>query len=86
MRITFRFLERFVRADAGVTAIEYAVIISGIALTLLVAIDLAGDGVRNTYNTIQESVVDATGGGGGGGGGDDGDDDGKGRGGDDGED
>lgn len=58
---------------SGVTAIEYAVILSLIALAIIISIDGVGTNLAQTFAAVDGALPQGHGGGGGGGGGHDGD-------------
>jgi Flp pilus assembly pilin Flp len=45
-----KLLERLVRDDSGATAVEYSLILGGIAAAVIVMIYVFGDKVNNLYN------------------------------------
>ncbi len=47
---------RFLRDDSGATAIEYGLIASGIALAIIVAVQLVGTNLNTTFNSVANSV------------------------------
>ncbi|HTK35982.1 MAG TPA: Flp family type IVb pilin [Caulobacteraceae bacterium] len=47
---------RFVRDEAGATAIEYALIASLIALVIIGGVTTLGSNLRGTYNNIANGV------------------------------
>ena len=50
------FVSRFLLADGGATAIEYALIAAGIALAIIGAVTTLGQSVLNTkFNAINSS-------------------------------
>jgi len=49
-------LLRFLKEENGVTAIEYALIASVVALGILVALLFLRNSLRNKYNTIANTV------------------------------
>lgn len=57
----WRMLRRFGRDDRGVTAIEYGLIASCIALAFVAIAILLGDDVGAMFETLSDSVQDATG-------------------------
>ena len=63
------FLNRFVRDEAGATAIEYSLIAALMAVALIAAVPLLSNGIVTAFTNIagQLSAVPAAGGGGGGG-------------------
>jgi pilus assembly protein Flp/PilA len=47
---------RFLRDDSGATAIEYGLIASGIALAIIVAVQLVGTNLNTTFNNVANAV------------------------------
>jgi len=47
-----KFALKFAMDDSGATAIEYALIASGIAITLLAGISAIATGVNGVFNTV----------------------------------
>ena len=47
---------RFLRDDSGATAIEYGLIASGIALAIIVAVQLVGTNLNTTFNSVANAV------------------------------
>ncbi|WP_114971727.1 Flp family type IVb pilin [Rhodoferax ferrireducens] len=47
-----QFIQKFVRDEEGVTAIEYGLIAALIAVTIIAAATVVGDRVCATFNTI----------------------------------
>jgi pilus assembly protein Flp/PilA len=45
-------LQRFVRDESGVTAIEYGLIAAGIAVVIIAAVNTLGTNVKTTFTTI----------------------------------
>ncbi len=58
MKNLYLGIQRFINDEAGVTAIEYALIASLIAVVIIAAVTATGKGVCDTFN----SVVTALGG------------------------
>jgi pilus assembly protein Flp/PilA len=50
---------RFTRAEAGATAIEYALIAALVSVFVVGAISFTGNGVKATYNVITDAVLGA---------------------------
>ena len=46
-------LERLVRDESGATAVEYSLILGGIAAAIIVMLYVFGDKVNNLYNNTQ---------------------------------
>ena len=53
---TMRSLREFVRADSGATAIEYALIASGIAGAVIAAVMPLGTSFNGIYMTVSTSL------------------------------
>jgi pilus assembly protein Flp/PilA len=51
-----RSIVSFLRDDSGVTAIEYGLIASLIAVVIIGAVTLAGTNLSATFNTIAASI------------------------------
>lgn len=49
-------LVRFLRDEEGVTAIEYGLIASLIAVAIIAAVTLVGGGLQNTFNSVAGSL------------------------------
>ncbi|OGA98845.1 MAG: pilus assembly protein [Burkholderiales bacterium RIFCSPHIGHO2_12_FULL_61_11] len=47
---------RFLRDEEGVTAIEYGLIAALIAVVIIGAVTLVGDGLNTVFNTIQTEL------------------------------
>jgi pilus assembly protein Flp/PilA len=47
---------RFLRDDSGATAIEYGLIASGIALAIIVAVQLVGTNLNTTFDSVANAV------------------------------
>jgi pilus assembly protein Flp/PilA len=47
---------RFIRADAGATAIEYGLIAAGIAVAIIVVVGTLGTGVNTTFTSVQTGL------------------------------
>lgn len=50
-----KWLVRLVRDDSGATAVEYSLILGGIAAAIIVIIYVFGDKVNNLYNNTATS-------------------------------
>ena len=55
MQIT-RFIQKFVRDEEGVTAIEYGLIAALIAVVIIGAVTIVGTSLRTTFNTVAASL------------------------------
>lgn len=51
-----RSLCDFLADESGATAIEYALIASGIALAILASVNALGTAINTTFNTISTSL------------------------------
>ncbi len=51
-------LHRFMADRSGAMAIEYGLIASGIAVTIIVAVGLTGDNLSLMFNTIAKVIDD----------------------------
>jgi pilus assembly protein Flp/PilA len=49
-------LQRFVRDESGVTAIEYGLIAAGIAVVIITAVNLVGTKVTATFTAISTAL------------------------------
>ena len=49
-------LARFIRDEAGATAIEYALIASGLSIVILGAVNVLGATVSGKYTTVASSL------------------------------
>ena len=54
-----RFI-RFLRDEAGITALEYALIAALIAMVIVLAVTTVGDKAANLYNSVANDVDQAT--------------------------
>jgi len=50
-------IEKFLKDEEGVTAIEYALLAAVIALGIIVAVGLAKDAIVNVFNKIAASLA-----------------------------
>ncbi len=50
-------IQYFIRDERGVTAIEYALIASLIAVAIITAVTLVGTDITNTFNKIAASLA-----------------------------
>jgi pilus assembly protein Flp/PilA len=50
VKLGVKLLERLVRDESGATAVEYGLILGGIAAAIIVMIYVFGDKVNNLYN------------------------------------
>ena len=58
MQIT-RFIQKFVRDDEGVTAIEYGLIAALIAVVIIASVTLVGSKLAAVFNNIQATLAAA---------------------------
>lgn len=56
MKKLYAGIKRFVRDEEGVTAIEYALIAALIAVVIIAAVKLVGQGVNTTFNRIANEI------------------------------
>jgi pilus assembly protein Flp/PilA len=52
MKNLYSGIQRFIRDEEGVTAIEYALIASLIAVVIILAVSEVGRDVNNTFNKV----------------------------------
>jgi pilus assembly protein Flp/PilA len=52
MKNLYAGVQRFIRDEEGVTAIEYALIASLIAVVIILAVSEVGKDVNNTFNKV----------------------------------
>jgi pilus assembly protein Flp/PilA len=57
-------IKKFLLAEDGPTAVEYAVMLALIIVVCLAAISAIGDNASTTFNNVSESLAGAGGGGG----------------------
>ena len=51
-----KHLKRFVRDEAGATAIEYALIAAGISITIVAVVQSIGTSVTNNFTSVQTAL------------------------------
>jgi pilus assembly protein Flp/PilA len=51
-----KFFSRFVKDEAGVTAIEYGLIASLIAVAVITTVTLVGTNLKTTFNTVATNL------------------------------
>ena len=56
-----RFSSRFLRDERGATAIEYGLIIAGIFLAILAAVQLVAGNATTKFNNASDAIVNAGG-------------------------
>lgn len=56
MKKLYAGIQRFIRDEEGVTAIEYALIASLIAVVIIVAVRTVGQDVNNTFQAIANAL------------------------------
>jgi pilus assembly protein Flp/PilA len=49
-------LSRFLRNDSGSTAIEYALIASGVSIVIVGAVAAIGSSVKNLYTSVADAL------------------------------
>jgi pilus assembly protein Flp/PilA len=49
-------LKHFLKHEAGVTAIEYGLIATGIAVVIIAAVQLTGTAVQTTFNNVAAAM------------------------------
>jgi pilus assembly protein Flp/PilA len=54
--LTMRRMHEFLRSDSGATAIEYALIASGIAGAIIVVVLALGTSVQNMYTSVSTTL------------------------------
>jgi len=54
--LTMRRMRDFLRDDSGATAIEYALIASGIAGAIIVVVITLGTSVQNMYSSVSTAL------------------------------
>jgi pilus assembly protein Flp/PilA len=54
--MTMKKLQRLIRNEDGVTAIEYALIAALIAVVIIVAVKAVGTGVNNTFTKVSGAM------------------------------
>jgi len=57
------FVQRFVKDEAGVTAIEYGLIAALVAVVIIVALQTLGTELSNTFTAVSNAMQGANGGG-----------------------
>ena len=60
MQLT-RFIQKFVRDEEGVTAIEYGLIAALIAVVIIAAVTIVGTQLRAVFQTIGTALTNANG-------------------------
>ena len=55
-------IKKFVTDETGATAIEYALIASGIALAIIAGISATSGSINNMYSTVTSTVTTTVGG------------------------
>jgi len=51
-----KLLARFLANESGATAIEYGLIAAGLAVVIIAAVQLTGNNLNNTFNSVANSV------------------------------
>ncbi len=49
-------LQSLKESESGATAIEYGLIAAGIAIVIIVAVQLIGNSLQNTFNSIADAL------------------------------
>jgi pilus assembly protein Flp/PilA len=57
MKSLYSGIQRFIRDEEGVTAIEYALIAALIAVVIIAAVKLVGEDVNNTFQRIANELT-----------------------------
>lgn len=57
MKSLYSGIQRFIRDEEGVTAIEYALIAALIAVVIIAAVKLVGQDVNNTFQRIANELT-----------------------------
>jgi pilus assembly protein Flp/PilA len=52
----FKLVSRFLRDDAGATAIEYGLIAAGISVAIIVAVNTVGTNLNSTFSSISSQL------------------------------
>jgi pilus assembly protein Flp/PilA len=52
----YRVIARFLQEQSGATAIEYALIASGIALAIIAAVNALGTQLNTTFSTVSSAL------------------------------
>lgn len=60
MKKLYAGIQRFIRDEEGVTAIEYALIASLIAVVIILAVQTVGQDVNNTFQYIANKLTTPT--------------------------
>jgi len=55
--IMLKLIQKFIRDEEGVTAIEYGLIAALIAVAIITAVTLVGTNLSATFNTVAGKVV-----------------------------
>lgn len=51
-----RMIEHFLKDESAATAVEYGLIVAGIALTIIVAVNSLGTGVSDTFSFLTANI------------------------------
>jgi pilus assembly protein Flp/PilA len=57
MKKLYSGIQRFIRDEEGVTAIEYALIAALIAVVIIAAVRLVGQDVNSTFQSIADALT-----------------------------
>jgi pilus assembly protein Flp/PilA len=52
----FKLLTRFVKDEAGVTAIEYGLLAAGIAVAIIATVDALGSQLNTTFTSVSTAL------------------------------
>ncbi len=55
-KVIFSVLRRLIRDIKGVSAIEYAVIMSGVAVTIVISLPLIGTDISNVFGSVKDGL------------------------------
>ncbi|HEC14718.1 MAG TPA: Flp family type IVb pilin, partial [Rhodospirillales bacterium] len=55
-KVIFGVLRRLARDIKGVSAIEYAVILSGVAVTIVISLPLIGTDISNVFGSVKDGL------------------------------
>ena len=50
------YIKRFIRDEAGATAIEYGLIAAGIAVAIIAVVQGLGTNLNNTFSSVQTAL------------------------------
>lgn len=52
-------VKRFLRDQAGATAIEYGLLVAGIAIAIMAVVNSIGGGLQNTFSDVSSDLANA---------------------------